>query len=273
MAILHPATLQPIPPNTLAELQRDLARKQLVAGQIRQFEKARLEQLKQAPKAGPNLMVLLLMRVIGIGIETADMLVKELLSRNMRDRRAVARYGGLTGSVGRKNLMQHVKRPADKHDGDLRASVLQSSLNASMRRRCRWCSGRTLSNRTMRAPVVEIADILGQDLLEMALIEYEHVVQALGPDRSHPALGDCVGPRRSERRAGLGNTETTHPPIEAGAHSSCRGHERGSVAAGSPNCSIRRSVAPSTRRSDAMSRGRGELADWHDGLRRTRTVF
>ena len=43
-------------------------------------------------------MVLVLMRVIGIGIETADMLVKEILSRNLRDRRAVARYAGLTGS-------------------------------------------------------------------------------------------------------------------------------------------------------------------------------
>ena len=43
-------------------------------------------------------MVRLLARVIGIGIETADMLVQEVLSRNMRDRRAVARYAGLTGS-------------------------------------------------------------------------------------------------------------------------------------------------------------------------------
>jgi hypothetical protein len=51
----------------------------------------------------------------------------------------------------------------------------------------------------------------------MALIEDEHVVQALGPDRSHPALGNCVGPRRSERRARLGNTEITYPPIEAGS--------------------------------------------------------
>src|SRR5262249_21583568 len=89
---------EPIPPNTLAELRRDMARKQLVAEQIRQIEKARLEELKQAPKTAPNLMVLLLVRVIGIGIETADMLVKEILSRNLRDRRAVARYGGLTGS-------------------------------------------------------------------------------------------------------------------------------------------------------------------------------
>jgi hypothetical protein len=43
-------------------------------------------------------MVLLLVRVIGIGIDAADMLVKEILSRNLRDRRAVARYAGLTGS-------------------------------------------------------------------------------------------------------------------------------------------------------------------------------
>ena len=40
-------------------------------------------------------MVRLLARVVSIGVETADMLVQEL-SRNMRDRRAVARYAGLT---------------------------------------------------------------------------------------------------------------------------------------------------------------------------------
>src|SRR5499433_4092579 len=87
-----------IPANTLAELQRDFERRRIVLEQIQQIEKARLERLKRAPKSGPNAMVLLLARVIGIGIETADMLVQEILSRNLRDRRAVARYGGLTGS-------------------------------------------------------------------------------------------------------------------------------------------------------------------------------
>ena len=43
-------------------------------------------------------MVRLLARVIGVGIETADMLVHEVLSRNMRDRKAVARYAGIMGS-------------------------------------------------------------------------------------------------------------------------------------------------------------------------------
>jgi len=68
----------------------------------------------------------------------------------------------------------------------------------------------------MRAPVVEIADILGQHPLQMPLIECENVVQALGPDRSHPALGDGVGSRRSEWRANLGNTNIAHPTIECG---------------------------------------------------------
>ena len=43
-------------------------------------------------------MVRLLARVIGVGIETADMLVQEVLSRNLRGRRAVAPNAGLTGS-------------------------------------------------------------------------------------------------------------------------------------------------------------------------------
>jgi len=114
-----------IPPNTLAELRRDMERKWLVAEQIRQIERARLEQLKQAPKAGPNLMVLILMRVIGIGIETADMLVKEILSRNMRDRRAVARYAGLTGSPDESGSMRREKGLARSGNARVRRGMIQ----------------------------------------------------------------------------------------------------------------------------------------------------
>jgi transposase len=81
---------EPIPPNTLAELRRDMERRRLVRDQIRQIEETRLERLDHAPDDGPHAMVRLLARVIGVGIETADMLVPEVLSRNMRDRRAVA---------------------------------------------------------------------------------------------------------------------------------------------------------------------------------------
>jgi transposase len=116
---------EPIPHNTLAELRRDMERKRLVAEQIRQIEKARLEQLKQAPKAGPNLMVLLLVRVIGIGIETADMLVKEILSRNLRDRRAVARYGGLTGSPDESGKKRREKGLARSGNARVRKGMIQ----------------------------------------------------------------------------------------------------------------------------------------------------
>ena len=81
---------EPIPPNTLTELRRDMERRRLVSTQIRQIEEARLERLEQTPSDGPHAMVCLLARVIGVGTETADMLVQEVLSRNMRDRRAVA---------------------------------------------------------------------------------------------------------------------------------------------------------------------------------------
>jgi transposase len=62
----------PLPVNTLEEIKRDLARMAVVRAQIAAIEKARVERLKQAPKTGPNLMVQLLARVIGIGIETAE---------------------------------------------------------------------------------------------------------------------------------------------------------------------------------------------------------
>src|SRR3954467_9139595 len=90
-----------LPPNTRAELHRDMARLQFVMEQIQQIEAARSQRLEQAGAEGPNAMVRLLAQVVGVGLETADMLVHEVLSRNLRnlrDRRAVARYAGLTGA-------------------------------------------------------------------------------------------------------------------------------------------------------------------------------
>jgi transposase len=104
---------EPIPPNTLAELYRDMERRRLLRDQIRQIEDARLERLEQTPNDGPYAMMRLLARVMGIGIETADMLVQEVLSRKLRDRRAVARYAGLTGSPdesGRKRREKGLTR-------------------------------------------------------------------------------------------------------------------------------------------------------------------
>jgi len=149
---------EPIPPNTLAELQRDLARKQFVAQQIQQIEKARLEQLKQAPKAGPNLMVLVLMRVIGIGIETADMLVKEILSRNMRDRRAVARYGGLTGSPHESGSKSREKGLARSGNARVRKGMIQLAWRFLDYQKesalAKWFEARTANGRGSRKKMI-----------------------------------------------------------------------------------------------------------------------
>ena len=57
-----------------------MARLALVREQISSIEKTRTE-LERAPDTRPHAMVRLLSRVIGIGIETADMLVREILWR------------------------------------------------------------------------------------------------------------------------------------------------------------------------------------------------
>ena len=86
---------EPLPPNTLAKLHRLLERRRLIGEQIKVIEQNAAQAVERDP-TGPNALVLLLIK--GIGLETAQMLVHEVLSRNLRDRRAVARYAGLTGT-------------------------------------------------------------------------------------------------------------------------------------------------------------------------------
>ena len=77
----------------LDEIRRDMARLAVVREQIDAIERARLVRLEQAPATGPHAMVRLLACVIGVGVETADMLVQEVLCRNLRDRREKAKAG------------------------------------------------------------------------------------------------------------------------------------------------------------------------------------
>jgi len=114
-----------LPPNTSAELRRDMARLHFVATQLREIEDARRERLELRPDQGPHAMVRLLARVIGIGIETADMLVHEILSRNLRDRRAVARYAGLTGAPDESGSRRREKGLAKAGNARVRRGMVQ----------------------------------------------------------------------------------------------------------------------------------------------------
>jgi transposase len=114
-----------IPPNTLDELRRDLARLALLREQIAAIEAARVERLTQAPERGPHAMVLLLARIVGVGVETADMLVQEILSRKLRDERAVARYAGLTGSPDESGAKRREKGLARSGNARVRRGLIQ----------------------------------------------------------------------------------------------------------------------------------------------------
>ena len=115
----------PIPPNTLAEMRRDMARLAWVRERIEAIERARLEHLEQAPADGPQAMVRLLARVVGVGVETADMLVREILSRNLRDRRAVARYAGVTGSPDESGAKRRERGLAKAGNARVRRGLVQ----------------------------------------------------------------------------------------------------------------------------------------------------
>jgi transposase len=115
----------PIPPNTLDEIRRDQTRLAMVRDQIALIEKARLERIKQAPSHGPNAMVRLVASIVGVGVETADMLVQEILSRNLRDRRAVARYAGLTGAPDESGSKRREKGLAKAGNARVRRGLIQ----------------------------------------------------------------------------------------------------------------------------------------------------
>ena len=151
-----------LPPNTRAELHRDMARLRFVTEQIQQIEAARSERLKQAG-AGPNAMVRLLAQVVGVGIETADMLVHEVLSRNLRDRRAVARYAGLTGAPDESGSRRREKGLAKAGNARVRRGMIQLAWRFLLHQResalAQWYRARTADARgsTRKTLIVALA--------------------------------------------------------------------------------------------------------------------
>ena len=135
-----------------------MERRRLVRDQIRQIESARLDRLEHAPGEGAHAMVRLLARVMGIGVETADMLVQEVLSRNMRDRRAVARYAGLTGSPDESGTKLREKGLARSGNARVRRGMIQLAWRFLMFQEnsalAQWFQTRTKNARGTRKPMI-----------------------------------------------------------------------------------------------------------------------
>jgi transposase len=163
LGTLRTAEGAPLPPNTLAELRRDMARLRLVREQIAEVEAARLQRLEEEPGSRPHAMVRLLARVIGVGVETADMLVREVLSRDLRDRRAVARYAGLTGSPDESGRRRREKGLAKAGNARVRHGMVQLAWRFLLFQResalARWYRERTADARggTRKTMIVALA--------------------------------------------------------------------------------------------------------------------
>jgi transposase len=115
----------PIPPNTLAELKREIEHLCFINQQIKQIEDERLRDLQDAPKDANHVAVHTMLQVKSLGIETADMLASEVFARQYRDQRAIARYAGLTGSPDESGRRRREKGLAKAGNARVRRGMIQ----------------------------------------------------------------------------------------------------------------------------------------------------
>jgi transposase len=116
-----------LPPNTVCALRRNMERLHLIKEQIKAIEQAQLQTLQRDPTEKMNAIIFLLVRIIGLGVETAQQLAHELLFRNLRDRKAVARYAGVTGSPDESGSKRREKGLSRSGNGRVRKILIQLS--------------------------------------------------------------------------------------------------------------------------------------------------
>jgi transposase len=148
----------PLPVNTMALLRRHMERKWVIEEQIKSIEEARKQRLKQDPFEKRNAMLLMLTRIVGIGVETAEQLVQEILSRHLRDRKAVARYAGLTGSPDESGSKRREKGLARAGNSRVRKIMIQLSWRMLLFQRgselVQWYEKRTANAKGSRKSLI-----------------------------------------------------------------------------------------------------------------------
>jgi transposase len=101
--------------------------------------------------------------VVGVGVETADMLVQEIFSRNLRDRKAVARYAGLTGAPDESGKKRRERGLAKSCNARVRRGMLELAWGFLVHQLdsvlARWYRARTADARgvTRKTMIVALA--------------------------------------------------------------------------------------------------------------------
>ena len=148
----------PLPANAVAALRRLMDRFRVIKEQVKAIEQTRLQRMERDPTDKMNTMVFLLVRIIGMGVETAEQLVREMLFRNFRDRKAVARYAGLTGSPDESGSKRREKGLSRSGNGRVRNILIQLSWRMLQFQPDSglviWYKKRTESARGSRKPMI-----------------------------------------------------------------------------------------------------------------------
>ena len=114
-----------IPPNALAEIRRTMDALAFYRGQIAAVEEQRKERIAQDQQSEHHTMVEQLATIRGLGRDTSDMLASELFFRQIPNRRALARYGGLTGSPDESGQKRREKGLAQAGNMRVRNGLIQ----------------------------------------------------------------------------------------------------------------------------------------------------
>ncbi len=131
--------------------------------QIKSIEAQQLAEVRAA-KAAPDTaqreaaMLFILTRVVGIGVDTAQTLVREILSRQLRDRRALARYAGLTGAPDESGSKRREKGLARAGNAKVRKSMIQLAWRFTMFQKesglVQWFFARTVAAGRLRKTMI-----------------------------------------------------------------------------------------------------------------------
>ena len=152
-----------IPANTLAEIRRDIARFLFVKQQIKEVERMRVKRLEQTHGERRTAMVQLLARVVGIGVESADLLVQEVFSRELRDHKAVARYAGVTGAPDESGRRRRERGLAKAGNARVRRTMIELAWGHLLHQKdsplAQWYRRRTADARggTRKTMIVALA--------------------------------------------------------------------------------------------------------------------
>ena len=91
---------RPLPANAMNSLKLLMAQHRLVSAQLKAIEEARQQVVDVVEPNRLQRMILTLARVVGVGVETATVIVYEVFSRFFKDRRALAASLGSSPRAG-----------------------------------------------------------------------------------------------------------------------------------------------------------------------------